>query len=178
MKSIEKLQIFDGTGLKIMAMVFMVLDHVGDNFFPEQTWMRALGRIAMPIFAFCVAEGLCHTRDKMKYLRRMLIFGLISEVPFDLVTSGKVLEFSHQNIMFTFSWAIIGMICCDWVMTRIKNRSRYLFAGLTVLFFLGSSVILGLDYNFLAVSLIAVYYLLRGKAMRIRNAAAAAVHGS
>ena len=50
-------KLLDGTALKLIAMVSMVFDHVGDNFFPEQTWMRVIGRIAMPIFAFCVAEG-------------------------------------------------------------------------------------------------------------------------
>ena len=83
--------ILDGTLLKLIAMISMVFDHVGDNFFPGQTWMRIVGRIALPVFAFCIAEGFSHTHDRMKYLVRMGIFALISEVPFDLVTSGKVL---------------------------------------------------------------------------------------
>ena len=56
--------ILDGTALKLIAVVSMALDHLGDNFFPGQTWMRVIGRMAMPIFAFCVAEGFIHTRDR------------------------------------------------------------------------------------------------------------------
>ena len=48
----KRFQVLDGTTLKLIAMAAMVLDHVGDNFFPGQVWMRALGRLAMPIFAF------------------------------------------------------------------------------------------------------------------------------
>ena len=61
----------DGTVLKLIAMVSMVFDHVGDNFFPGAAWMRVIGRIAMPIFSFCVAEGFSHTRDPKRYLARM-----------------------------------------------------------------------------------------------------------
>ena len=98
-----------GTGLKLIAMASMVLDHLGDNFFPGAVWMRALGRIAMPVFAFCVAEGFIHTHDRMRYFRRLGLFGVVSEVPFDLVTAGKLLEFGHQNIMASFFWAILAL---------------------------------------------------------------------
>ena len=172
----KKWQLFDGTALKLIAMAAMVLDHVGDNFFPDHLWMRVLGRIAMPIFAFCIAEGFCHTHDKRRYLGRMLLFALLSEIPFDLVTSGKILEFGHQNILFTFSWAILGLLCGEGLLRRGKGKGRVLLAGALLAFFLLASVPLGLDYNLLAVSLIAVFYLLREKALWLRTLAAAAVH--
>ena len=110
METSKRFQVLDGTTLKLIAMVSMVLDHVGDSFFPEHVWMRALGRLAMPIFAFCISEGFAHTHDKQRYLLRMGVFALVSEVPFDLVTAGVPLEFSHQNIMATFFWAILGLM--------------------------------------------------------------------
>lgn len=175
MKPPEKYRILDATALKLIAMLSMVLDHVGDNFFPDQLWMRALGRIAMPIFAFCVAEGFCHTRDRMKYLRRLFLFGLVSEIPFDLVTSGKLLEFGHQNIMFTFAWAVLGLLCCEKVLGSVK-KGRVPLAAAVLLIFLVSSLLLGLDYNVLALALIFLFTLLRRKALWIRTAAAAAAH--
>ena len=51
MKTKRDFRCLNGTALKLIAMVSMVFDHVGDNFFPEMTWMRIVGRIAMPIFA-------------------------------------------------------------------------------------------------------------------------------
>ena len=75
--TMDRIQFLDGTALKVIALVSMVFDHVGDNFFPDQVWMRVIGRIAMPIFAFCIAEGFSHTRDKTKYLLRMLLIYLL-----------------------------------------------------------------------------------------------------
>ena len=165
-----------GTALKLIAMASMVLDHVGDNFFPGLLWMRALGRIAMPVFAFCTAEGFIHTRDKGRYLRRLLLFGLVSEVPFDLVTAGKVLEFTHQNIMFTFAWAVLALICFEGLLARGRTKARAAGAYAVLFAFLISSLFLGLDYNMLALGMIFLFYLLREKALWVRTAAAAGFH--
>ena len=132
--------------------------------------MRVIGRIALPIFAFCVAEGYLHTRNRKKYLLRLGVFALVSEIPFDLVTAGKLLEFGHQNIMLTFFWAILGLLCYDALREKLKKGGLVL-GILVLLLFAGASLILGLDYNFLAVGLIFLYYLLRDKALLWRNAA-------
>ena len=151
----------------------MILDHVGDNFFPDQIWMRIIGRMALPIFAFCIAEGFSHTKDRRRYLCRMGLFALLSEIPFDLVTSGKVLEFSHQNIMMTFFWAILGLMLYEQVRNRMHGR---ILGAAVLLVFTVSSLFLGLDYQILAVGLIILYYLLRNKAPLINNLAAMAYH--
>ena len=168
-------QLLDGTTLKLIAMVCMTIGHVGDNFFPEHVWTQAVGRIAMPVFAFCVAEGFAHTHDRMKYLRRMGLFALASEVPFDLVTAGKMLEFSHQNIMFTFFWAILGLILFEKVTASGTKAAAAGGAALLIVFAV-MSLILGTDYNILGVGIVFIYYLLRGKAPVLNNAAAAAWH--
>ena len=164
--------ILDGTTLKIIAMISMVLDHTGDNFFPDQLWMRALGRIAMPVFAFCIAEGFRHTHDQRKYLLRLFAFACISEIPFDLVVSGKILEFSHQNIMFTFSWAVAGLMCYE----HLSAGKHRISSILVLLAFAAGSLFLSLDYHLLAVGLIDIYWLLRDKAPYINNAAAVLYH--
>ena len=167
MKERRGFAVLDGTMLKLIAMFSMVLDHVGDNFFPEQIWMRALGRIAMPIFAFCLAEGYSHTHDKKRYLLRMGLFACLSEVPFDLVTSHKVLEFGHQNIMLTFFWAILGLLCFEKI--TAKKGKLLIAAGIAVLLaFLASSLLLGMDYNIVAVGLIFSFYLLRERPLPLR----------
>ena len=175
MKDKKAWQLLDGTALKLIAMVSMVFDHVGDNFFPDAVWMRVIGRIAMPIFAFCLAEGYLHTRDRKKYLLRMGLFALVSEVPFDLVTSGKLLEFGHQNIMFTFFWAILGLLCYEILREKLPRAGKVL-GPVALLAFLGSSLLLGLDYNMLAVGLIYLWVLLRKLAPLWRNLAAMAYH--
>lgn len=177
MDKFERFKVLDGTALKIIAMISMIFDHVGDNFFPEMEWMRIIGRMAMPIFAFCIAQGFAHTHDKTKYLRRLLIFGLASEVPFDLVTAGKVLEFSHQNIMFTFALSVIGLLIMDRVGdSDLKTWLRNLIRALIFAVFMVASLILRLDYNMVAIAIIFVFYLLNDKADWIKNLVAAGFH--
>ena len=172
----KRFRVLDGTTLKLIAMASMVLDHVGDSFFPDQVWMRALGRIAMPIFAFCISEGFAHTHDKQRYLMRMGIFALVSEVPFDLVTAGVPLEFSHQNIMATFFWAILGLMLFERIAGEGAPKSRQAAGCIMLAVFAMLSVLLGLDYNMLGCGLIFVFYLLRGKGLEIEVAAGAVYH--
>lgn len=68
-----------GNALKIIAAVTMTIDHIGHLFFPGQTVWRIIGRIAMPIYAFMVAEGCCHTRNKLRYFLMMLGLGLLCQ---------------------------------------------------------------------------------------------------
>ncbi len=126
----------DATQLKLIAMASMVIDHVGDSFFPRQIWMRAIGRIALPIFAFCIAEGFEKTRDQNRYLVRIGIFALLSEMPFDLVTKGRILEFSHQNVLLTFYWALLGLMCFEKLKAK-KTKAASIGAIFVLIFFCG-----------------------------------------
>lgn len=59
------------TGLKILALIFMTIDHIGE-FIPDMPiWFRWIGRMSAPIFFFCAAEGICHSSDKKQYLKRL-----------------------------------------------------------------------------------------------------------
>lgn len=69
----------NSTVLKILACVFMVSDHVGQNFFPHIYVMRLIGRLAFPLFAFLIAEGYRHSRDLPTYFGRLILFALISQ---------------------------------------------------------------------------------------------------
>ena len=131
--------------------------------------------LLMTLFAFCAAEGFSHTHDRGKYLKRMGLFALISEIPFDLVTAGKVLEFSHQNIMFSFLWAFLCLTLYERVAKGASGAKRFfgvmiLVAGVLL------SVLLGLDYNMLGVGLIFIYYLLRERLLFVRNVLGMAYH--
>ncbi len=96
-------------GLHILAMTFMLLDHMWATVTPGQEWMTCVGRMAFPIFAFMIVEGYFHTHDLKKYLLRMVAFALISEVPFDLMYEGLAFYPYHQNVMWTFLIALGGI---------------------------------------------------------------------
>ncbi len=175
MKKNYRFQILDGTMLKIIAMISMVLDHVGDVFFPDAVWMRAAGRIAMPLFAFCVAEGYHYTKDKIKYMRRLGAFALISEVPFDLAFSRKI-DFSHQNIMLSFLIAVAALMLYDAIQDGIgpfsglKQAMRKAAGIAAVILMSILSLILKCDYTIFAVISVFLFYVLRGKPFPIPQA--------
>lgn len=112
--------------LKMIALVTMIIDHVGAVFFPEIIWLRYIGRISMPIYAFLLVQGYQHTRDFKRYVIRMAIFAVVSEVPYDLLFHGSWLEFGGQNILFTLLTALLVMRLLD---ASAKSRNIFLFIG-------------------------------------------------
>ena len=162
MKKLEKLRILDGTSLKLIAMISMVFDHVGDMFFPGALWMRMIGRLAMPLFSFCIAEGYAHTKNKQRYLLRMGVFALVSEIPFDLAFEGRV-GLGHQNIMLSFFLAILALMLFD----RIRGEGKEHAAGKTLLGILCVcavavlALVLRADYTLFAVLAVFLFYVLR-----------------
>ena len=175
MEKSYKFRILDGTMLKIIAMISMVFDHVGDVFFPGAKWMRIIGRLAMPIFSFCVAEGYHYTRDKNKYLRRLSVFALISEVPFDLAFSDKV-GTEHQNIMLTFFIAVLSLMIYDAItggagpFANLKKTVRNVLGTVTVLLMSILALILKADYTVFAVLAVFIFYVLHNKSYPIPQA--------
>ena len=65
-----------GFALKCIALLCMVLDHVGYLLFPHALWLRVVGRVAFPLYAFLLGEGFLHTRDRKRYLLRLLLLYL------------------------------------------------------------------------------------------------------
>lgn len=152
--NIKKIQILDSSMLKIIAMVIMVIDHTGAVLFPELRWMRIVGRIAFPIFAFFVAEGFIHTRNIKKYILRMAVFALISEAAFDLAFYGAI-GFEHQNVMVTFLVALIGL----WIFDSLKLKIGELPAYIVFVLVAYAAQLLRTDYAMYGVLLVFVYYV-------------------
>ena len=90
-----------GLTLKLIAVISMLLDHTGHVLFPGQIWFRYVGRLAFPIYSFLLAEGFFHTKNLKSYMFRLLFFGIISEIPFDLAFYDTVFTFEHQNVFWT-----------------------------------------------------------------------------
>lgn len=92
--------------LKLIACAAMLVDHTGAVFFPGAVWMRLVGRLALPIYCFLLAEGLHHTKDPGRYVLRLLGGAVLAEIPFDLLFFGR-LTLEHQSIMVTLLLGIL-----------------------------------------------------------------------
>jgi hypothetical protein len=100
---------FSASTLKVIAVLTMVIDHVGLLFFPHQIIWRVLGRISFPLFAFFVAEGYRRTSNLGQYTARLFIFAIISQVPLELFYRAAGLNILPLNILFTLTAGLITL---------------------------------------------------------------------
>jgi len=139
----------DAFTLKMVAAVTMLIDHVGYIFFPQYVFLRIIGRISFPIFAFLIVEGFMHTRDVKKYIFRMIVFALISEIPFDFAFYGTF-NWGHQNVLITFLLAILAM----YIDRQYKRKAGIVAAFVLAIF----AELIGSDYGMFGVIIVMIFY--------------------
>ena len=106
--------------LHIIAMALMLMDHLWATLLPAQDWLTCAGRLAFPIFAFMAVEGYFHTRNLKRYALRLLLFALLSEVPFDLMYGGTWFYPVHQNVIWTLLLGLLGVHLMETVRKKQK----------------------------------------------------------
>ncbi len=154
----EKLKCLDAFTLKMIAIITMVIDHMGAVLFPGTVWFRVIGRLSFPIFAFFIAEGFVHTRNILKYLLRMLFFAVVTEPVFDYAFYGRLYS-GYQNVMFTFLAALVGLYFMKKAEELMKNEFAGKAAGLVVIIAAAYlAQIFHTDYGAFGVMLVYVYY--------------------
>ena len=170
--SLANRRILSGSVLKLIAVITMLIDHTGYVFYAFPAFreplftalgetvtiyfiLRKIGRLAFPIYCFLIGEGLIHTRNPIKYLLRLLIFAILSEIPFNLMVSGQLLCPEHQNVFFTL---LLGALS-----VYIYRSARHnLLKIALMLAVLGISTVLEADYGAPGVVVILLIYALRG----------------
>lgn len=172
---LKKFQIFNGAQLKYIAFISMLIDHAnnalitplldGQGFLLHlSNLFSILGRIAFPIFVFFIVEGFFKTRSRKKYLLTLLIFGIISEVPFDMFTSKTFFDPYWNNMMFTLALCLIMIWLVDILKGRIKNRLLwYIVSILVVAIFAFMAMQLSLDYDYHAIVVAYLFYIFYDK---------------
>ena len=173
-KKLEGLKPFSGSALKAIALLTMIIDHIGAFLLSRAAFaneplvtvgshavtlyfiVRKIGRFAFPIYCFLITEGYIHTHDRKKYGIYLFAFALISEIPWNLVHNGR-LFFASQNVFFTLLLGYLAICAYE----RYKNEKYKQFTALMLL--LGVSVVLRADYGSRGMAFILLLYILREK---------------
>ena len=172
----SKIRVFSGAQLKYIAFLSMLIDHANKALmYPlltENGFLRyvsdvfdILGRVAFPLFMFFLVEGFFKTGNRFKYLLNLIVFGIISEIPFDLFQSAVLFQPNSNNVMFTLALALVMI----WVIDELKVPKSYIIPP--VLWFPVSiiivitvcllSMIWGLDYEYHGILIAYFFYIFR-----------------
>ena len=95
--------------LKMIAITTMLIDHIGVILFPNILWLRLIGRLAFPLFAFFITEGFRKTSNLKKYLQRLFILALISQLPYWTALGMD----AGLNIFFTLTLGLLALYLRD-----------------------------------------------------------------
>ena len=160
MKKENRLQI-TSTALHILAMALMLCDHLWGTVVPGNDWLTCIGRLAFPIFAFMLVEGYFHTRNLKKYVLRLLIFALLSELPFNLAIGSRWFYPIHQNVLWSFLLSIGLIHLNEKARSKGKLWLQLLTALTTTMFGALLGLITMLDYYHAGVLTVLVFYFFR-----------------
>lgn len=148
----SKFQCLSGSTLKLIAILLMLIDHIGVVLFPDCILLRIIGRSAFPIFCFLLVEGFLHTRNKWHYAIRLALFAILSQIPFSLVVHNTPFCFSYLNVFFTL---LIGFL----VLIGIEKVDGQNLPSILI-FILGCiiSVVLNTDYSAIGIATILIFF--------------------
>lgn len=130
--------------LKLIAIIAMFIDHIGSNFFPNYPILRIIGRIAYPLFAYQLAQGYVNTSSYPKYMVRLWIFALVSQMPYTLL-----FQTTNLNIIFTLMLSMF--------LIRKVDKKEYSWIPLIIVI----SILAPIDYGLYGVLMPFVFYLFR-----------------
>lgn len=144
-------------GLKLIACVSMLADHVGAVFFPGSI-LRFAGRLAFPIYCFLLTEGACHTRNPKRYALRLLVGILLSELPYDTLFYGGW-YWGKQSVMVSL---MLGFLYCMTAL-RISGTMQRVILLLPFVFL---AEVLYVDYGGWGIVLMGMFLLTRDQPNR------------
>ena len=138
--------------IKIIAAASMLIDHMGLLLFPQYRFMRILGRLAFPLYAFCIAEGFYYTRDRKRYFGQIFVLGLLCQIVY-FIADGSM----YLGVLIAFSLSILLMWTLDGVKKALAAKNGAIKAA--AIFVLALAAVAALchfmtvDYGFVGILL-------------------------
>lgn len=150
----------NGNALKFIAMITMLIDHIGMIFYPNVLIFRIIGRIAFPTYAFLIAEGCRYTHNKKKYFLRIFILGIVYSIVFMIAE-----QYVYMCVLITFSFSILLIYLYDYVKQSFKKRWIFLFFAISMIYFFCSYI--EVDYGFFGILVAFLIYLSNDKWIKV-----------
>ena len=157
--------------LKIIAMLSMLIDHIGVAMFPNVMILRIIGRLAFPIFAYMIAEGCFYTKNKARYFFMIFGLGMICQLVFFFFMGSL-----YQGILMTFSLSIICIYAIDCYLKKREWKSLSLmiftvfaaaFLSINLPMILADKTDFEFDYSALGILLPVVIYYSKNKLIKM-----------
>lgn len=145
--------------LHIMAMAFMLCDHLWGTVLSGSDWLTCIGRLTFPIYAFLLVEGYFHTKNLKKYVGRLTLFAVLSEIPFNLAMGSTVFYPLHQNVL----WSFLISIWLIHLNEKAKGKLwRQILVGIgTILLGYILGIVTFVDYYGCGILMVLVFYFFR-----------------
>lgn len=144
-----------------MAMVFMLCDHLWGTIVQGNDWLTCVGRLTFPIFAFLIVEGYFHTKDLKKYVGRLFLFAVLSEIPFNLAMGSSLFFPIHQNVLWSFLISI-GLIAWNEKVKGKKLWARVLIGAASLIVGYIGGILTFVDYYNAGVMMVLAFYFFKG----------------
>ena len=148
--------------LHIMAMLFMLCDHLWGTIVTGNDWLTCIGRLTFPIYAFMIVEGYFHTKNLKKYVLRLLLFAVISEIPFNLAMGSSLFFPIHKNVLWSFLISI-GFIHWNEKVKEKQLWKRILVGVATICIGYLVGIITFVDYYNAGIFMVLVFYFFKVK---------------
>ena len=113
-----------GNQLKILALIFMTADHIGYMLLPQLVFLRCIGRLAMPIFAWMIAEGCRYTKNRVRYFGMIFAVGLLCQIVYLVF-----MQSLYMCVLITFSMSVLLIFSIDYVLQKKKFLSILLLCA-------------------------------------------------
>lgn len=175
---------FTGSTLKWIAIITMFIDHLAATLlvrmmlcygYSEEMYiiyrvMRTIGRVAFPIFCFLLVEGFMRTRNVGKYIGRMSLFAILTEIPYDLAFSACILTWKDQSVMLTLLIGLLTMWGCSLIEKKWQENYIVQWIGFAACLAVGMQLayLLNTDYAYKGIlSIMAMYFFRKDKNLQV-----------
>ena len=134
----------------------MLIDHIGLIFFPDVRWIRYIGRLAMPLYGYCIARGFYYSKEHgtlLNYAKNLVILTIVSEIPYTIMEQRPAIDI---GLTWLFSLAILYVLESDNATVK-----RYVGAAIILLFAAGLYHFISFDFGIYGVmTAVCMYYLM------------------